>query len=234
MRTKDKVAILGFAPSYKLAPFNDDSFEIWGLGDLYTMIPRYDRWFELHTREVIEAHSRTGQFLDWLKQCTVPLYMVKKFEDIPASIEYPREKIIAKYGCYFTNSVSWMIVMAIEEGFKEIHIYGVDMATGGEYESQRPSCEYFIGVASGMGIKVYIPDTSDLLKTPILYGYEDGNPLYMKLMARKQELTSKLAGIEQEEQATRKHLEEILVAKNRFLGAIEDTDYYIRVWSNAG
>ena len=53
-RTRDKVAIVGFAPSWKQAPYHSDEWEIWGLNELYKIIPmdaeylpRY-RWFQLH------------------------------------------------------------------------------------------------------------------------------------------------------------------------------------------
>ena len=46
-------------------------------------------------------------------------------------------------------------------------MYGVDMAQdtllAAEYSEQRPSCEYFIGLAEGAGIRVDIPGGSDLL-----------------------------------------------------------------------
>ena len=42
-----------------------------------------------------------------------------------------------------------------------------------EYIEQRPSCEYYIGIAKGRGIKLYIPIESDLLKTRFIYGYDE-------------------------------------------------------------
>ena len=80
--------------------------------------------------------------------------------------------MLGKYGDYFNNTVSWVLAFAMSEGFKEIHIYGVDMATHSEYGHQRPSCEYFIGLARGMGIKVVLPKESGLLRTKYLYGLE--------------------------------------------------------------
>ena len=50
-----------------------------------------------------------------------------------------------------------MIALAIYEDFDIIHVYGVDMAVCGEYEQQRPSCEFFCGIAKGKGIELYIP-----------------------------------------------------------------------------
>ena len=48
-----KVAILGTAAGYGDAPWEDESYEIWGLNTLYNLltpwqIKRCSRWFELH------------------------------------------------------------------------------------------------------------------------------------------------------------------------------------------
>jgi hypothetical protein len=42
-----------------------------------------------------------------------------------------------------------------------------------EYHYQRPSCEFALGIAFGLGIKIYIPPQADLLKTVHLYGFEE-------------------------------------------------------------
>jgi hypothetical protein len=99
--------------------------------------------------------------------------MQKQWSVVPTSVEYPVQKMIDEFGSYFTNTISWEIALAISEGFEEIHIYGVDMAVDTEYHHQRPSCEYFLGIAAGRGIKIHIPDQADLLKTRFLYGFQE-------------------------------------------------------------
>lgn len=49
-RTKDKVAMVGFANSRDLAPFDDPDVEIWGLneGYFFPWMKRWDRWFQIH------------------------------------------------------------------------------------------------------------------------------------------------------------------------------------------
>ena len=42
-----------------------------------------------------------------------------------------------------------------------------------EYATQRPSCEFFLGICVGYGIPVQIDPVSDLLKTDFLYGYDE-------------------------------------------------------------
>ena len=68
--------------------------------------------------------------------------------------------------------MAYMIALAIEEGFQEIQLYGVECNLKLEYEEQKPCLEYFIGIAKGKGIKVYIHPTSKLLKSEKgLYGF---------------------------------------------------------------
>lgn len=138
-----KVAIVGCSQSKSLAPFDDESFEIWGVNNLYPHIPRASRWFEIHEiTQQGETYLRRGdtkfrgqpvndylkQMGEWTKEKNCPVYMQKHWDLVPTSIPYPVEEMIQKFGGYFTNSVSWMIALAIHEGATEIHVYGVDMA----------------------------------------------------------------------------------------------------------
>ena len=183
------VAIVGYTPSRALAPFNDSDWEIWALNDLYKHIPKYDRWFQLHDFETINQHAlenkgRTNakdQF-EAFKKMSCPVYLQEKHPEIPMSETYPLDKILKKFGKmfqdpdevkYFTNSISYMIALAIYEGAKKIHVYGVDMAVGTEFHEQRASCEFWLGVAAGMGIEIHVPKEADLLKSRFMYGYDD-------------------------------------------------------------
>ena len=196
---KTKVAIVGFAGTRDQAPFNNPEFEIWSVNNLHNFIPRTDRVFQLHQRcewEVDDLHGFPGKkHLEWLQTCGVPVYTIDKCDDIPTSIKYPLDKMIEEFGiprlkskqkdAYFTNSISFMIALAIHEGFKEIHVYGVDMAVLSEYNDQRPSCEYYLGIAKGKGIDVYLPTESDLLKTRFIYGYEEEEQKAWKIKVSK-------------------------------------------------
>jgi hypothetical protein len=123
-----------------------------------------------------------------VQQKGFPIYMQERNPEIPMSVRFPKEKIMAEFGSYFTNSISWEIAMAIMEGFKKIYLFGIDMATHSEYHYERPSVEYFLGWAKGRGIDIMIPQKSDLLKTLWLYPYEDSAPFRTKCTARKEEL----------------------------------------------
>ena len=174
---KDKVAIIGFTTHKRLAPYDDDSFEIWGINDLYSDkdIKRWDRWFQIHHPEHYKGSSGRASVPEMYAEYAkwdCPVYMWQKDDSVPNSVEFPFRDIMDKYGNYFNNTISWLVAFAMYEGFKEIHLYGVDMQHSTEYSHQRPSCEYFIGLARGLGIKVVIPNESSLLKAKYLYALE--------------------------------------------------------------
>jgi len=213
---KKKICIVGFAPGRQMAPFDDPSFEFWGVNEMYmaTDVKKIDVLFELHDYKWICEGKRFKTHIDWLRKATIPIMMQQHFNDIPCSVPFPRKVLEEKYGAYFTNTISWEIALAMHIGVDEIHIYGVNMATDIEYQSQRPSCEYYIGLAVGRGIKVYIPPESDLLKCFYQYGFEDGELSYM---------SQRLKQMEDEQNAKRQHFDiqinQSLIERSRAEGA---------------
>lgn len=208
-----KIAIVAKAPSTRdQAPYDDSSWEIWGLGDQAMPgyphpIKRWDRWFEIH--DLDDGFRRwLPQYKEWI--CSnhgKTLYINATHPDVPHATVYPRREIFAhfdKFLCdqddkplhYYTNSVAWMLALAIYEGATEIALYGVDMAQHGiglksEYAYQRPSVELWLGIAAGKGIKVTIPKESDLLKTPHLYGFDsETNAMRLKYKPRVNDINN--------------------------------------------
>jgi hypothetical protein len=88
---------------------------------------------------------------------------------------------------------------------------------------QRPSCEFFVGWARGMGINVYIPAKSDLCKTLWLYPYEDESPFKQKIAGRRVELRNRMQGLAAQEQAA--HDERLSI-----LGALDNMNYIEQTW----
>lgn len=183
-----KVCIVGCSSSKSLAPFDNPEYEIWGVNNLYHHVPRATRWFEIHhitekdgvyyRRDQKEFRGQTvNDYLkglgEWGVKNNCPVYMQKKWDIVPTSVEYPIDDMTKAFGGYFTNTISYELALAIVERFTEIAVYGVDMAVDTEYHHQRPSCEFFLGIAFGQGIKINIPDEADLLKTRFLYGFQE-------------------------------------------------------------
>ena len=199
---KKRLAIVGFAPTRTQAPCDDPTWEVWALNDLklpretrHWDIHNLDNIDTDYRAGRLSNEQRKSNIpeavlseigIAGLAKRTTPVYMQDKFECVPTSVKLPFKEMLDTFKArgltgarYFTNSISYMLAYAIFEGmvvghqWDEIHIYGVDMAVGDEYVAQRPSCEYWIGIAEGMGIKMYIPDASDLNKTAFLYAYEE-------------------------------------------------------------
>lgn len=227
-----KVAIIGKAPSSRmLAPYDDDSWEIWGLSNCYSFCPRVSRSFELHDLEEGAKRWDDG-YKTWLaSQHKFPLYVQRESLLAPHAVPFPRERCEREaqrfsppgHRPYINNSVSWMILLAIAEGATEIGLFGVDMAQHGknlksEYAHQRPSCEFWLGVAAGLGIKISVPEQSDLLKISKLYGFETHGAMRTKLDARYKELVDRKR---KAEQAIEQAQQQVLILH----GAIEDLEY---------
>lgn len=186
-----KVAIVADAPSRRGAPWRDKSWEIWTLGRSKKRRPRIDRWFEMHSLPSIRAYRGNPktkrnfrEYWRYLKKLKCPVYMQRAHRRIPNSVRYPLEKVVQELGRCFTSSVSYMIGLAIVEGYEGIGCWGVDLATKPEYRYQRQAVQYLLAEARRRGIHVYIPSTSPLkvpsqakyVRTKALYGYDWKSP----------------------------------------------------------
>ena len=100
--------------------------------------------------------------------------MQQHYPDVPASIKYPLEQVVTEFPWgYMTNTVAYMIALALMEGVTHIGIFGADYVGASEYLAQRGCCEYWLGVAEGRGVHLRFPPGCDLLNRPhLLYGYE--------------------------------------------------------------
>jgi len=237
---RKRVCIMGFAPSWTLTPFDDPTMEVWTLNEAYKLFQqikngRADRWFEIHSPD--SPSKNTKEHTEFLRNCKVPIFMQEHYDDIPMSVAYPREEIkeyfnqnfiINEAGSPFTeysNSISWMVALAIYEWYEEIWITGVDMAQQSEYQFQRPSCNFFIGYAAGKGIKVLIPRNSELCKFPQDYGFDTDNQVRLKKKTRKNELKQRKNGMLAEIENLQRKMEQLDAGVKQLDGAIGEINY---------
>jgi hypothetical protein len=235
----EKVAIIGKAPSSRqLAPYDPkDGWSIWTLSDLVLLkqVPRFDRHFEIHPLDWFTGPGNPrAPYLEWLKGVAdKPIYMQRTDPSIPCSLAYPVHDIIDAFGPYryFTNTVTWMVAMAIACKAEAIGVWGVDMAQdgpkNGEYQAQRPSCEWILGYAMGRGIDVYVPPQSDLFKATLLYGFQtDGGAMREKFDARAKELTERIAVAEQKHAQLQQQEQQLFAKIHQLHGARESLSYH--------
>ena len=253
--SRPKVAIVGFTGHRGEAFGRGDDWEVWGINELHRHhdINLFARWFEIHDRGDFEnkgeGHPGDPQHLEAMGKFQIPVYMHKHWDDIPASVPFPRDEIIAWHneqgnkGDYQTSSISWEVALALMLGAEEIGIFGVDMANNIEYAQQRPCLEYWIGVAGRMtGRPVVLPETCDLMTAFGQYGFKDeGNKLRSMMEARlawlHQMHNHELARLRKMEadkvQADKNYQaqhERSVAQVSEWQGAINDCGYMIRSW----
>ena len=177
------VAIVGYAPSSRLGAADlPKNVEIWSMNDMHSFIDEASLWFQIHTTDKVDgsdpkmnARQRpefgSGEHVEWLRSTKIPVMMIDKDPEFPSSQRYPLEKVwpFEDHAAYFTCTPAYMIAYAIYQGYKEIHLFGIDLTFTEEYQAQKSCVEFWIGVAMTKGIQVNWPDSSPLLMAP-LYG----------------------------------------------------------------
>lgn len=189
-----KIALVGTAPSGRFAPFNDLTWELWGVGLRANYFTRANRWYEIHRLDGEEpgwAAEWRNLMKAWSHECDIYMFYP---EDIgPKIVKFDPAPLIARFGQYFmTSSFSWMMAQAmIETNVEEIGIWGVDMEYGTEYRQQRVGLRHFIEVAKILGIKVTRVSSSGIAYEPIPYPFWMDDPLMSKVQLRHKKYIEK-------------------------------------------
>lgn len=170
-----KVALVGSAQGWQDAPYEDKSWEIWSVNNVYNKIRtlpngRWSRWFDIH-----ETAINRPKHIKNLINLGCPVYVRDERPDIPNSIVYPLEEIKREFFRnvnrvqFFTSTIAYMIALAIHEGAEEISLFGINQALQTEYAHHLPCTDFWLGVAVGRGIKVSAQKHSHVLNPETLY-----------------------------------------------------------------
>jgi hypothetical protein len=186
----------------------------------------------------VEAHRR------WLSRDHVgkTIWMQERFCDgrFPSARPYPIDALKQQYARlirrdawdYFTSTVAYILAMTIARGrdadFRPVSsdaaswigLYGIELIGAGEYQYQRPCVEMFVGLALGLGIEIHVPESSALLKSDHMYGFQrapaDDSPVgEVRLRARLDRL--------------RKQHDGLVTDINKIKGAIVETQNWLTV-----
>lgn len=153
------VSIVGKSPGYEKVFDTEDSI-IWVVSSVFKnpkiQPEKVGLIFNMHKPEIFE---------DWL-----PKESRRAITAFGPYQRYPVDYMFKKYGPVFGSSITWMIALAIEHGYKEINIFGCEMATQKEYIDQRDTFFYMVGRAEALGIKVNIPEGSRVFFKDRMYG----------------------------------------------------------------
>lgn len=188
-----KVEILGAGWTRGVVPPLDTSpgVERWGTNKVMFVrreaeYAGWTRWFDLHrTPHILKQRPEAYEWYT-AQDGSRPIYRWEVDPAIPGSVAYPIDRVRAHFGAWerdFWGSLSWMLALAIVEGFDQIDLFWFplshDRATNmtdqipvGQYSHQVPSTRYWIGQARGRGIDVTIHGDSELKPTHPLYGVE--------------------------------------------------------------
>jgi|GEM_PF-2915806 len=116
----------------------------------------------------------------------------------------------------------------------EIGVFGVDMAQETEYGAQRPSCEWIIGLLTGLGYKITIGNSSDLLKTAALYGIEDDGPMQQMLKLRQVEARKEIDSLAVQRSQIVNQLGQLDGRVAYLNGNFAEQEYWLNRWSMPG
>jgi hypothetical protein len=187
------------------------------------------------------------EYVAWMGMLKCPVWMHSPVPQIPASRALPIDDLKAKYGTYFlTSSLSIMIACAIDnileargvitsaaggkfvgntvEGEEDvIALYGVDMSATEEWGYQRAGCQYFLTLANMLGITIWVPPESDLLRPSPVYGLCENEWWHIKGTARRRELEARLA-------AATAGLEQCRSQVDFLKGCLDDHKYHMDTW----
>lgn len=121
----------------------------------------WDRWFNLHSRyHMAVTYPRD---VEWYKQQTKAIYFQKVYPDIPASLAFPKDRILEAFNTrYFTCSAAWLTAFAILEQAERIEYWGVEVAKRKPtYSWERPCLFYWVNEARKRGIDIWYPEWLD-------------------------------------------------------------------------
>ena len=172
------VIIMGTGYTQKYCPFD---VEVWGCNGAYT-IKNYDdfkdkfRLDKLFITDFLYSVEGTLNFDIQGMNELVEKYgtEIVSLHPMPGlkSIRYPFWRIRRKFKSnYFTSSICHMIAYAIDKGYNDIRLYGIDMSSKREYILQKAGVEYWMGYAQGAGARIFVAEGSTILVPPTIVPY---------------------------------------------------------------
>ena len=230
--TKPPLVILGTAGSRSQAPYSDTDTEIWAVGTaaVYDDVKRVDRLFELHPRRYWSQQA----VLDRMNDFDGPIVMQDHTDEIPRSEAYPYNEVRDMFylkamgeNLFVTNTITWMLLLALYEGYTNISLFGVHMSHDSEYSYQHASCAWALGIMQGKALAgepytFYIAEESEVLKARYEYGFHEPTQWMNYIDKRRRGLRE---GVKQ----AQSQITEIERRKLRTEGALQESEHLYNV-----
>lgn len=158
-----KVAIVAKAVTAAFAPYDDPTWEIWGMPwVLYRRTP--DLHFDVHSQECWDhgpmPKSEQDEWEGLAQESDTTLYChpsrVHKFK---TALPFPYEAVgLQTPVAFFENTIAYQLAFALfshrQARISEVKLFGVNMMGKREYLWERASVLYWCGVLHGSGINV--------------------------------------------------------------------------------
>lgn len=175
------------------------------------MYPKTDAVFQLHHEAIWKNPKNRSdeKHYEWLKSGETPsIYMQDSYPDVPKSIKYPLEEILAltknvqiiidgkeKIFKYFSSSPEYALALIAlmhkkGKGYKNVEVWGIELAHESEYIYQRTGFAFWTGYLAGLGIKLILRNS--IFDAP-MYGYEGDITISSEFLEKRIiELTTEL------------------------------------------
>lgn len=158
--SEHRIALVGNGTTTKQSEGFDG--KIWTTASVAKILPRVDCVFEVH--ETYDAKRLSGYGCPVISDGILP--------DVKNSIDLGIDALVKKHGPIFQFSYDYMMAFALEQGIKDITLFGIDLSTEEEYRVKRLSFYYWIGMLRGSGAKVEISKGSKILNRRWVYCHE--------------------------------------------------------------
>jgi hypothetical protein len=190
----NSLAIVGSHPRTRdNAPWDDPNVDIWAFNEVLSnkynnekgsFCKRATGIFQMHLPAIWKnpLNRSDAKHYEWLKtQTEAEIFMLDQYPEIPRCTAYPFKAITDALlptltidsemhrKEFFTCTVAYALALGIYRGYKKIDVYGAELETLSEYQYQRDSTCFWMGVAAGRGVDITIH--SQMLDVPI-YGME--------------------------------------------------------------
>jgi hypothetical protein len=169
--------------------------ELWGQSNAARSwdfaLHDWSRWFDLHTEGPQAGYAGIRMLrpdiLAWYQKQGPerPIYFTEPILSVRASKRFPREALQAafpqahgRYGC----QLSYMVALAIHEGFGRIILYGngepyvrePNTLEARKWHAKHSSVLYWIALAEAKGIEIVYSGPCMFAPSPWDYGYDMG------------------------------------------------------------
>ncbi len=180
------------------------------------LYPAPDALFQLHHEAIWKNPKNRSdeKHYEWLASGdTPPVYMQKKYKDVPKSVAYPLAEALKltknlkvlidgqyKEFKYFSSSPEYALALAALEfkkhkKYTRIEVWGIELEHEAEYVYQRTGFAFWVGYLAGLGVEVILANS--IFNSPI-YGYEGDVAIDSDYLKKRIEMLTTQLGTDKE------------------------------------